>query len=382
MRLTDLRVQSFKPPERGQQIHRCSELKGFACRVSQGGTKTFVLIVGLERQFITVGRYPAVTLAEARAVAKNILAERQLGRYQPPREIFGPTLDLYDQQHVAKLAPRTQQEQRRLWKRYLTHLRPKKLADITTKSITDITDKAAPSEAEHLHRACTAFFRWCVRRRLLQHSPLEGLELPHKSKPRERVLSDDELRAVWHAADKYDGYFGVILKLLILTGQRRGEIAALQRDWISFTPSNICIPSSHTKNGKAHTFPVGTYAASLVSAAMAITSDLLFPARWKNTPFNGFSKSKEQLDKLAQIEPWTLHDLRRTYATNLQRLGIRLEVIEALLNHISGTRAGVAGIYQRHHWWDEMVEAVHIYEKWVLQLVGQRYSEAKLWRNA
>lgn len=346
MRLTDLRVQSLPAPEKGQRVYRCDSLKGFACRVSQGGTKTFVLITGKERSYTTLGAYPTISLAQAREVAKRLLAERTLGRHQTPRIAFSEALDLYTTQHIAQLAPRTQKELGRLFARYLTRLRSKRLADLTTHDITAITDKCAPSEAEHLHRAARAFLRWCVRRRLLQHSPLDGLEAPSKWKPRERVLSDDELRAVWRATAD-GGTFSHIVRLLILTGARRSEVAHMRLEG-----SVVALDASVTKNRRAHRFPVGDTAQCILEAHPALS-------------WNGWSKAKAQLDKKAKIAPWTLHDLRRTYATNLQRLGIKLEVIEALLNHASGTRAGIVGVYQKHRFWEEMCEATETYERWL-----------------
>jgi len=161
--------------------------------VSQAGTKAFILSTGKNRDRQTLGRYPLVSLAQAREAARNILAERQLGRHQAPKTSLGAALDLYLDKHVSQLALRTQSELRRIFLRYLDKLRGKKLTDLTTHDITAITDRCAPSEAEHLHRAARAFLRWCVRRRLIPHSPLEGLEAPSKWKPRERVLTDDEL---------------------------------------------------------------------------------------------------------------------------------------------------------------------------------------------
>jgi integrase len=204
-----------------------------------------------------------------------------------------------------------------LFARYLKKIRTKKLAEVTTKDITDLTDKATPSEAEHLHRACKTVFRWCVRRRMLQHSPLEGLELPHKWKPRERVLSDDELRAVWIATGKVGKPFGDIVKLLIITGQRRTEIGSLKADWCSLPPSKdgattkfppvplavggeetkatICLPKEITKNKRSHTFPLPVLCVELLSVNQ---DGYIFPARGdSNKSFNGWSKAKTQLDK-------------------------------------------------------------------------------------
>ena len=382
MRLTDIAIRNLPAPAKGQTTHYDDSLPGFGVRVSQGGSKSFILIHGATRQRSTIGRYPIIGLADARTEAKRILAERTLGKHQPPTTKMDAALTLFTEQHLTKLAPRTSKEIIRLFNKHLVKLKPKKLAEVTTHDMTGITDKLAPSEAEHLHRACKTFFRWCVRRRLLQHSPLEGLELPSKWKARERVLSDDELRAVWIAAGKQDGVFGDIVKLLILTGQRRGEVVSLQTAWLDIEKQTCTLPSEIAKNRRSHTFPIGGLAVSIletsVMGASLQSSTHLFPARGSDggKPFNGWSKAKAQLDKTVNIlwrdinqtvnpfTSWTLHDLRRTYATNLQRLGIKLEVIEALLNHVSGTRAGIVGVYQRHQYETEMREAVSIFEKW------------------
>ena len=220
---------------------------------------------------------------------------------------------------------------------------------------TALTDKAAPSEAEHLHRACKTFFRWCVRRRLLQHSPLEGLELPSKWKPRERVLTDDELRAVWKATEKATP-FNDILRLCVLTGQRRGELSSVQPEWLEH--DILTIPAHSTKNKRKHSLPCAKQSIELL----------------KHAPFsfNSWSKSKAALDKSSGVTDWTVHDCRRSYATNLQRLGVKLEVIEALLNHVSGTRAGIVGVYQKHRYETEMREAVTTYENWFIRnIIGE-----------
>jgi len=364
MRLTDISLRALTPPEQGVKVYYDDGFKGFGFRVSQAGTKAFILATGKNRDRVTIGRYPIIGLAEARDVARKMLAERTLGRHQTPRIALGAALDLFAEQHTAKLAPRTHKEIVRLFTKHLAKLRTKKLADITTHNITNITDKTKPSEGEHFHRACKTFFRWCVRRRLLQHSPIEGLELPSMWKPRERVLSDDELRTVWHAADALGGHFSAIVKLLILTGQRRSEIGGLRASYIE--NNAICLPSEITKNRRAHTFPIGASAAAILSSNTTTGTTTIFPARGKPTqPFNGWSKAKTELDQKAKIVPWTLHDLRRSFATGLQRLGVRIEVIEALLNHVSGTRAGIVGVYQRHHYQDEMRDAV---ERWEIHL--------------
>jgi integrase len=200
------------------------------------------------------------------------------------------------------------------------------------------------------------------------------MEKPPLPKSRERVLTDDELRAVWKAAGKISVPFSQIVKFLIGTGQRRSEIGSMQFEWLDLENGTCTIPASVTKNRRPHTFPVGRGLLELRSPRLPGSGPYVFSARGSDggKPFNSWSKAKASLDrKVAEhlgantkLIPWTLHDLRRTYATNLQRLGIKLEVIEALLNHVSGTRAGIVGVYQKHRYEAEMREAVGTFERW------------------
>jgi integrase len=381
MRLTDMVVKNLPLPTTGQQDYRDESLPGFMCRVSQGGTKTFVLIHGMERRRTTIGRYPILGLADARAEAKRILAERTLSRHRPVRLRASVALPRFLAEKAGKNKASTLKITAGLIDNHRPRLLLKYLEDIRTDDVTEVTDKllkkGQAGAAAHSFTAIRTFLRWCVKRRYLQHSPVEGLDKPGHDVSRERVLSDDELHTVWQAADELGSHFGTIVKLLILTGQRRSEIGGLRTDYIQYI--QICLPKEITKNSRTHTFPIGSTALALISPRLhaAQNSKFLFSARGNEpAPFSGWSKSKKRLDariaiargseqEPSPLPPWTLHDLRRTYATGLQKLGVKLEVIEALLNHVSGTRAGIVGVYQRHQYQEEMREAV---ERWETHL--------------
>jgi integrase len=187
-----------------------------------------------------------------------------------------------------------------------------------------------------------------------------------KMAPRVRVLSEAELRAIWNACE---ATFGTIVRLLILTGQRRGEIAALQPSFIS--DDAVTLPARLCKNNREHTFPIGPMTRTLLAPVIITTETaLLFPARGKPTmPFNGWGKCKAQLDKKSGVANWTLHDLRRTFATQLAALGTPIHVTERLLNHISGTQSGIVAVYQRHTYMDEMRAAVMAWEARLADIV-------------
>jgi integrase len=222
---------------------------------------------------------------------------------------------------------------------------------------------AKPSERDHAFQSIRAFFRWTVPRHL-KHSPCNGLQGPPKSEPRSRVLSDQELRKVWFAAEQMGGSFGKITQCLILIGLRRQEAASIQTSWITTTTQPILnIPSTVTKNAKELSLPLGDLSMHIVHSAMAEhPSGLLFPSP-SGTIFNSWHYA-EKLWQLTGIEGATIHDLRRTYCTNLGRLGVALHVIEKLVNHVSGSISGVAATYNRHSYMPEMIEATARYDRW------------------
>jgi integrase len=181
------------------------------------------------------------------------------------------------------------------------------------------------------------------------------------------VLTDDELSKVWHRAREIGYPYGTIVQLLILTGQRSGETAALQWDWIR--GDTITIPASVTKNGRATTIPIGPMAQNIIAGVPRLGS-LLFPARgYTDKPFMSFGVRKIALDECG-VKGFTHHDLRRTFATNMAALGVRLEVTEKLLNHVSGSLGGIVAVYQRHDFKDEMREAVTKWEAKLSALVN------------
>lgn len=200
----------------------------------------------------------------------------------------------------------------------------------------------------HAITAWKAFGSWCEANELIARNPFQKIKA--KFNQRDRVLTDEELRAIWHYNDPP---FSHIVKLLILTGQRRSEIASIQPYWIK--GNTITFPATHTKNKHTHTLPFGD-----------LTKQYLVYAPFS---FNGWGKSKKRMDKQTRVTAYTLHDLRRTYATIMAQLGTPVVVTEKLLNHISGTTSGIVGIYQKHQYLAEMNEAVHRYELYLQEKV-------------
>jgi integrase len=362
-RLTEMTVSNARPREKGQYTLWDATLKHFGLRVSQGGAKTFTIMHGTRRERISIGRYPAISLAQARARAKELLAERTLNKDRAPDITFEAAQKIFFAMHRQKNKASTIAQYERLFERHLTpKLRHRKIADIKPHDITFIIDRLikTPSECSHTFAMARTFFRWAVRRKYTDRSPMDGMEKPSKYRPRDRVLTDDELKLVWHAANDYGYPFGSIVQLLILTGQRRSEIGKLK--WSYIKSNAVTLPPEIVKNNREHTFPLGPDAAALIQRT-PVLGDYLFLARRKETPFRGWQSCKLALDKEAKIAPWTLHDLRRTFATNLAALGVPPHIVERLLNHASGTISGVAAIYNRYAFEKECREAVERWEQ-------------------
>jgi integrase len=246
-----------------------------------------------------------------------------------------------------------------------------------------VADRGSPITARRLHSHLHRFFRWCVGRGIIESNPAADLPKPGSETKRDRVLTDEELRSVWKATDSFGWPFSPAIKLLILTGARRAEIGGLR--WAEVRDKEFRLEGERTKNGEPLTIPLSKPAAAIVEKLPKIAkSEFVFTTNGK-TPVSGWSRIKQTIDKNIEVQavcgerekvavpPWTLHDLRRTVATGLQKLGVSLQVIEAILGHVAGSRAGVVGIYQRHSFDKEKAAALEAWGAQVMSLVeGKR----------
>ncbi len=372
MNLTDLQIKKLSLPKGAtkQKTFFDGTLKGFGLRVSMGGAKSFIVMYGKRRKLKTIGRYPETTLAEARVLARQVLGEIAGGKDSEQGRSsslsFSRARDMFieDTRHHTKAS--TLNEYRRLLTKHFAFT--KSLGNISRGDIMEIISdlKARPSAAHHAFIAIRTIMNWAVRRGLIEMSPVPPLRF--KTNSRARILSDNELKAVWNRAVKIGHPYGTMVQLLILTGQRRGEIAGLRKSWIK--DGWVTFPTGFTKNKREHRVPCGERTKGIIEA-IASQTDLLFPARGRtDVPFSGWSKAKREFDEVLGFADYTLHDLRRTFSSNLAKLAVPIHVTEKLLNHVSGTVSGVAAVYNRHNYVDEMREAVATYEKYLERFIS------------
>lgn len=370
MRLTDLSIRKLKAPTLGQKTFFDDALPGFGVRVSQGGTKSYVVMYGKRRQLKTLGRYPGMGLADARRAAKRVQGDKVLlngiDPTLPSAISIENAIELFLVDARGRIKQSTWKEYSRLLNRHFRF--EKDIGEVTRTDIVDVLDtiKNAPSSREHAFVAIRTLMNWCLRHGLVGASPVPPLRL--RAQTRARVLNDNELKIVWHRADEIGFPYGKIIQLLILTGQRRGEIAGLRRSWLD--GETVTFPAGFTKNKREHSIPIGSLAARIIDG-LPENTDLLFPAQGSSErPFNGWSKSKLLFDRPISVNDYTLHDLRRTFTTKVAALGTAIHVTEKLLNHVSGTVSGVAAVYNRHAYKDEMRDAIAGYEAHLVTLTG------------
>jgi integrase len=244
----------------------------------------------------------------------------------------------------------------------LPRWRGRLISTITKRDIIETIDRVAdngsPTAANRVLAAIKTFLNWCVARDILAVSPCQGIKPPTPEKSRDRVLDDAELVRVWKAAGKIGYPFGAMVRLLIATGQRRDEVAQIQWQEIDFDKRLWTLARERTKNDTAHEVPINDIVLDILNT-IPRHDGYVFSTNGGSTPSSNYSQNKRRLDSLLPGLPdWRLHDLRRTCATGLAKLGVPVHVTEALLNHKSGKISGIAAVYNRHDYKNEKIQAL------------------------
>jgi integrase len=395
--LTDIAIRKLLATPQPKRVeHADGKVAGLFFITQPSGATSWALRYradGSSRKF-TLGSFPSLDLKAARRAAEE--ARGAIAKGEDPaaaktaareaakaeREAEGDKIEAVVAQFIeryAKTKTRDWRETERLLKRNVVERWPGKCLREITKPMVHamldaIADRGSPIAANRVLAQLKVMCKWAVGRGIISASPCDGVSAPssERGRARERVLTDDELRIVWRAADSIGWPFGPIVRLLILTGARRDEVAQMEWRELDLERALWTLPASRSKNRREHTIPLSDMALEILRALPRIErSEFVFTTNGRS-PVSGFSKAKPALDRAmaSPIPGWVLHDLRRTVATNLQRLGVRLEVTEAVLNHVSGSRAGVVGVYQRHTWADEKRAALTAWAKRVEEIVS------------
>jgi integrase len=335
----------------------------------------------------TLGRGAALSLAEARkaaadarlALEKGIdpAAERRATRAAYKVEQHPDTVEALVKQFIALHGPKIRPATLRLYDSALRRFVLPKWAkrpvhEIRRRDVIALVEAIAvdrPVMANRTLGALSKFFSWLVARDVITASPVHGVEMPGVEKARDRVLDEDEVAALWRACAE-EGVIGAAVRIILLTGARRTEVSAMR--WAEVDEKNRVwvLPSERSKNGQAHVVPLSGAAWEIIAALPRISDTHVFSVSGDG-PLVNFTRIKERVDaKLCFAQPWVIHDLRRTCASGLQRLGVRVEVIEATLGHRSGLFRGIVSTYQRHDFADERRVALQRWADHVEQLAA------------
>ncbi len=401
MKLTGASIRTIEPtPPKTDRIEFDDAVPGFGVRARKGGSKVYIVqyAIGEKTRRMTLGKVSLQGVDKAREKAKDILAAVRMGKdpageKHQARETATDTFKdvagrylAFQKAHGGKegkgLRPRSLSEAERHLMAHAKTLHGLLLAKIQQRDIASVLSAVRVTHAVTANRVRTSLaslFSWAIGEGLVHFNPVTGTKRTEEQS-RERVLDPAELRAIWNLLE--DDHFGAIMKLLALTGQRAAEIAGLR--WSELRGDVVVLPPERVKNHREHVVPLSEPARAIVAAqphrfgADGELRDLIFG--FGDGPFSGWGKSMEALNKrIAEktgqpLQHWTPHDLRRSFSTHASGLGVQPHIIEVILNHVSGFRAGVAGIYNRQAYDAEKRTALALWADHLLAIVEKRES--------
>lgn len=415
IRLTKRVVDAAEPIGGSDTFLWDTELRGFGLRVTAKGIKSYVLqyrLRGRPARRVTLGGHGSPwTVETARKEAERRLikikqgidpadearaeaeaeqrAKEELERKSREAEIFA--FSTYADEFLKLYLKPNWKDSWRSAEGVLNAVKPhfeKALPDIRRSDIVELLDSYSdrPGMKKLVHSVLRKLFNWAVDRGDLDRSPIDRMKAPKTPAARRRVLTPEELIALWHACAELGDLWRPFIRLLICTLQRREEVASLSWSEIDLRTSMWELPLERAKNEHPHRVPLNALAITELKSLGPKARGLVFTTTGE-TSISGFSKMKRRLDELmlkhlrkraeergeapeeVELIPWRLHDLRRTGTTNLQALGVPVEVTEAILNHISGTTSGIAGVYNLYRYEEEKRKALASWSRHLQKLV-------------
>ena len=365
-----------------------NSVPGLILRVTAKGQRTWALRAKRpghpNKSRFNLGDYREMTITEARQAALAFKAKLREGidplaqRQEKIAAAKAAQLDIIDDLILAfnthcEATNKTGKEQSDLMnKDVLPYWKGRNIKSITRRDVRAIVEQKkqqAPVRANRLLTLIKRFFSWAIEQDAIDNNPARDMKPVTQETSRDRVLSDTELQAVWDAANDVGAPFGAITQLLMLTAQRLSEVAGMSWDEVDFEKAEWAIPASRSKNGVENRVPLSDAAAAIIKEQPRVAgSDFVFPSgrNPKTRHVSGYSKAKKRIDRLSGVSEWRYHDLRRTAASGMARLGIAPHVVEKILNHVTGTLGGVAGVYNRFGYDEEKRRALEAWERMLL----------------
>ena len=371
--LTDRAIQLLRTDDRQYELFD-SKVTRLGIRVSPGGKKSFIYIYRFKRKSkrMTIGPYPQISLQQARTIARDFAYQLSRGidpnveRKSDDKITAGIKFSALVDEFIENSAKRTtkswRETERILRKQFIPQFGNVYVHELAKARIHAALDliyrNSGPSAANHAHANVRRCLNYAVERGHIDRSPCSGMKRPARTSERNRVLTDDELRRIMKTANDVDYPFGPFIKSLVLTGQRRNDVAKMEWSHLDFATRTWHQPGEANKSGHKHIVPLSDQMGLVLQSIPRLSEKHVFPARGSENAISGFSRWKKAFDRRSGTSGWTLHDLRRTAATGMALLGVAPHVIELVLNHRSGQLSGIARIYNRHEYLDEQREAL------------------------
>lgn len=379
LKLTDRFIQNVVPDPVRQIEYVDEKTPGLRLRVSPGGTKAFYVWYRISRhpRRVRLGVYRTMSLSEARSEARMMMLKVGLG--EDPvlsrrttaalKRTFEAIVTEYVDRHAKPRNRSWPETERLLLREFVPHWRGRLISEISKPDVHDVLDaigrRGTPSAANHAFAAVRALMNWAVARGILERSPCQGMKAPAPIVKGDRVLTHPELGMVWHASELIGYPFGCVVQLLIATGQRRNEVAGLRWDELDLDRATWLLSGQRNKSGRLHRIPLNRIAIRILQGIPRRHSTLVFPARNNRNPISGFSKWKVRIDSLSDVKGWRLHDLRRTFRTEIERLRVPWVVGERILNHNNLAQGSLAATYNQYDYWEEASLAM---DRWAVEL--------------
>lgn len=389
MKLNQTMLAGLAPPNgQSEALIFDDDVPGLGLRIRASGNRTWIYQykIGRQNRRVTLGDVGIISLAKARKTAADLHARVRLGgnpadekaeSVRRAADTMAAALAAYIPYQKSRLKPLSLTQVERHLLKHCKPLHAMQLAKIDRRTISlrmaAIGKSSGPVESNRVRSSLAAFFAWCIREGFANTNPAAGgSRSPEKS--RDRVLDDTELKAIWEAtADGRD--YSAIVRLIMLTGCRVAEIGGLR--WEEISADAITLPAERTKNKRLHRVPISPVMRTILDSRTRGESAFVF-GRDPLRPFTGWSISKDRLDEQLgdTVGAWTHHDLRRTVATKMADMGIAPHIIEAVLNHISGHKGHVHGIYNRSDYADQKRHALNAWADHLLGIVEGRAATA------
>lgn len=376
--LTDKALEALKPLAKRYEVHDLY-CPGLSVRVSPEGRKSFTVKYryGVSQKRLTIGVYPRMPLAKARERAMDYLRQVDEGtdpsqrRRQPGYRVHA-IVDDFIRQHAKPRNRKWRENERILNRELVAVFGERDIREIKRADVLEIMDAAVERGAHYQANRILSYvrklFNWCVERGIIEISPINGLKAPTKEVSRDRILTDNEIKAVL-SCSRNDVYpFRQFVPLLLATAQRRGELASIRWIDVDFEAKEWVIPAERSKNGKPHVVPLSSFALDLLAEIPRfLDCDGYVFTTTRRSPISGFSKALRRLWEASGSTDWRFHDLRRTAASGMARANVPPHVIEKVLNHTSGIISGVAAVYNK---WGYNPEKRAALEQWGAYLSG------------